>query len=201
MTFTTSTRTRARRPRRPGDVRHDPFAVAEPALLDDGHKVAAPRNGESPPVVCQDLLLLRALVDCPQCGERTPVFAMMGLPEFEVENDPTTLLRRIAALPVAVDKAVREFSKGLWRRDHSLKASGANWHSHCTRCHARLGETFTLGAAGPFRPTLYRQRAAIKSLRLAGPFVLDGVQRQYSSPMLGWLEWQRQRDAKAGRAR
>jgi hypothetical protein len=197
MTFTSTNRTRARRPRRPGDVRHDPIAVDEAALLDDVHSRARAEGSNSAPVLCQEVLLLRALTDCPKCGERTPVFAMMGLPEFEIDNEPTTMLRRIGSLPPAVDKAVREFSKGAWRRDQSAKANGAHWHSHCTRCAARLGETFTLGAEGPFRPALYKQRAAIRTMRLPGPFVLDSVQRHFSAPMLGWLEWHRQREAKA----
>ncbi len=145
-------------------------------------------------------MLLRAGVDCPKCGGRTPVFAMMGLPEFEVENAPTTLLRRIVSLPPAVDKAVRDFSKGRWRRDQSAQVAGAHWHSHCARCGARLGESFTLGPEGPFRPRLYKQRVAIKRERLPGPFVLDGVHRQPNLPMLGWLEWLNQREAKANKA-
>ena len=197
MTFSSTPRNQARQPRRPGDVRHDPIAVDSTELLDDVHQGAKAAGADVAPVLCQDVLLLRARVDCPKCEQRTAVLAMMGLPEFEIENAPTTLLRRISNLPPAIDKAVREFSKGRWRRDLSEKARGAHWHSHCERCSARLGETFTLGAEGPFRPKLYKQRIAIKSMRLAGPFVLDGVQRQVSPPMLGWLEWLRQREAKA----
>lgn len=197
MTFSSTHRTSARRPRRPGDAKHDPIAVDAADLLDDVPQGAQAKGSAGAPVVCQEVLLLRARTDCPKCGERTAVFAMMGLPEFEIDNAPTTLLRRISALPPALEKAVREFSKGRWRRDQSEKAPGAHWHSHCERCNARLGETFTLGADGPFRPALYKQRIAIKPLRLAGPYVLDGVQRQLSPPMLGWLEWHRLREAKA----
>jgi hypothetical protein len=188
----TTSRSSARRPRRPGDVRHDPSAVDDGTLLDD-----LARRANRAPVLCQDLLLLRAGVDCPRCGKRTPVFAMMGLPEFEVENAPTTLLRRIAALPLAADKAVREFGKGRWRRDRSARVSGTHWHSHCARWYVRLGESFTLAPAGPFRPRLNTHRTANNMLRLPGPFVLGGVQRQPSAPMLGWLEWMNQREAKA----
>lgn len=197
MSVTGSSRTHSRRPRRPGDARHDPDAVDTASLLDDVHD--DPRHsGASPqPVVCQEVLLLRALTDCPRCGARTPVFAMMGLPEFEVDNAPTTLLRRIASLPPEIEHAVRGFGRSAWRRDQSEKASGAHWHSHCTHCAARLGEAFVLGAAGPFQPRLYKQRAAIRSQRLRGPFVLKGVQRQDSLPMLAWLEWQRQRESRA----
>lgn len=198
MSFSSTSRTSARRPRRPGDLKHDPLAVDESALLDDLHKGAKRGSAHAAPVVCQELLLLRALADCPHCGERTPVFALMGLPEFEIENAPTTLLRRITTLPSEVDKAAREYSKGLWRRDQSAKASGTHWHSHCARCSARLGESFTLGTDGPFHPELYKQRVAIKMFRLRGPFVLEGVQRQPSLSLLGWLEWMRQREAKAG---
>jgi hypothetical protein len=198
MSSSSASHSSARRPRRPGDVRHDPDAVDAIALLDDRQPVAKRGSAHGAPVVCQELLLLRAGVDCPKCGQRTPVFAMMGLPEFEVENSPTTLLRRIATLPTAIDKAVREFSKGRWRRDQSAKASGAHWHSHCTRCATRLGESFTLSPEGPFHPRLYKQRMAIKVVRLPGPFVLEDVQRQPSLPMLGWLEWLNQREAKAG---
>jgi hypothetical protein len=166
-------------------------------LLDDLRPAARRGSATGAPVVCQQLLLLRANVDCPRCGRRTPVFAMMGQPEFEVENAPTTLLRRIVTLPPAVDKAARDFSKGRWRRDHSAKVGGAHWHSHCARCAARLGESFTLGPEGPFRPRLYKERMAIKLVRLPGPFVLEGVQRQPSLPMLGWLEWLNHREAKA----
>ena len=201
MTFSSTSRNSARRPRRPGDARHDPGAVDAGALLDDLHPGAKRGSAYAAPVLCQELLLLRAGADCPQCGQRTPVFAMMGLPEFEIENAPTTLLRRILTLPPAVDKAAREFSKGRWRRDQSAKVSGAHWHSHCARCAARLGESFTLGPQGPFRPRLYQQRMAIKLLRLPGPFVLEGVQRQPSLSMLGWLEWLHQREAKTGAAR
>ncbi|MBA4178698.1 MAG: hypothetical protein C0505_19385 [Leptothrix sp. (in: Bacteria)] len=197
MTSFSTSHSSARRPRRPGDVRHDPDAVDAGVLLDDRHPVARRGSAHGAPVVCQELLLLRAGVDCPECGERTPVFAMMGLPEFEVENAPTTLLRRISTLPAAVDKAVREFGKGRWRRDHSAKADGAHWHSHCARCAARLDESFTLSPDGPFRPRRYKERMAIKVARLPGPFVLEGAQRQPSLPMLDWLEWLNQREAKA----
>ncbi len=197
MSDNSKSRIGARRPRRPGDLRHDPLAIDEGALRDDQRSAGKRGSASGAPVICQELLLLRAGVDCPKCSQRTPVFAMMGLPEFEVENAPTTLLRRISALPPDVDKAVREFGKGCWRRDQSVKVAGAHWHSHCARCAARLGETFTLGAEGPFRPRLYKQRAAIKPLRLAGPFVLEGVQRQPNLPMLAWLEWLNGREAKA----
>ncbi len=194
-TYNTS-RSSARRPRRPGDVRHDPLAVAAETLLDD----AQPARGGSArgaPVMCQELLLLRAGVDCPQCGQRTPVFAMMGLPEFEVQNAPTTLLRGIAMLPPDVDKAARAFSRGRWRNDRGAKGSGAHWLSHCARCETRLDENFTLGAEGPFQPRLYKQRMAIKLQRMTGPFVLSGVQRLPSLPMLSWLEWHNQRQLRA----
>ena len=199
MSFSSTSRTSARRPRRPGDVRHDPVAVDEGGLLDDLKDESHHPGDGAAPVLCQEVWLLRAGADCPKCGKRTPVFAMMGMPEFEVENAPTTLLRRIAALPAKVDKAVREFGGGHWRRDKSEKARGAHWHSHCKGCGARIGETFTLGPDGPFRPRLYKERIAIKSLRLPGPFVLDDVHRQRSLPMLAWLEWQRQREDKATR--
>jgi hypothetical protein len=197
MTSNSTARSNARRPRRPGDVKHDPVAVDAQEMLDDAHP-AKRGSARGAPVVCQELLLLRAGADCPQCGERTPVFAMMGLPEFEVQNAPSTLLRKILTLPPAVDKAAREFSKGRWRSDQSAtKASGAHWLSHCARCDARLDDNFTLGVEGPFQPRLYKDRRAITLLRLQGPFVLEGVQRQPSLPMLGWLDWHTQRQAKA----
>ncbi len=200
MSTHNTSRSSARRPRRPGDVRHDPRAVDTDTLLDD----AQPAKGGSArgaPVVCQELLLLRAGVDCPQCGQRTPVFAMMGLPEFEVQNAPTTLLRGIAMLPPDVDKAARAFSKGRWRNDQGAKGSSAHWLSHCARCAARLDENLTLGSDGPFQPRFYKQRVAIKLLRLTGPFVLSGVQRLPSLPMLAWLEWHNQRQFKSHAAR
>ncbi|MEO7938290.1 MAG: hypothetical protein ABIR55_06670 [Burkholderiaceae bacterium] len=186
----------SRRPRRPGGIKHDPVAVDADSLLDDAHP---PKRGSAraAPVLCQELLLLRAGVDCPQCGGRTPVFALMGLPEFEVQNAPTTLLRRIAALPPDVDKAARAFSKGRWRNDQGAKGGGAHWLSHCTHCAARLDEGFTLGADGPFQPRLYQQRMAIKMDRLPGPFVLEDVQCLPSLPMLAWLEWHNQRQMNA----
>jgi len=178
-------------------VKHDPVAVDAQEMLDDAHP-AKRGSARGAPVVCQELLLLRAGADCSECGERTPVFSMMGLPEFEVQNAPSTLLRRILTLPPAVDKAAREFSKGRWRVDQSAtSASGAHWLCHCARCNARLDENFTLGAEGPFQPRLYKDRRAITLLRLQGPFVLEGVQRQPSLPMLGWLDWHTQRRAKA----
>lgn len=182
----------SRRPRRPGDVKHDPVALNADILLDDAHP---PKRGSArgAPVLCQELLMLRAGVDCPQCGGRTPVFALMGLPEFEVQNAPTTLLRGIAKLPAAVDKSARAFSKGRWRGDQGAKGSGAHWLSHCAHCDARLDEGFTLGPEGPFQPRLYKQRVAIKVERLQGPFVLEDVQRQPSLPMMAWLEWHNQR--------
>ena len=201
MSSNSNTHSSARRPRRPGDVKHDPLAVDADSLLDDA--LPAKRgSARGAPVLCQELLLLRAGVDCPHCGARTPTFAMMGLPEFEVQNAPTTLLRRIVNLPPEVDKAARAFSKGRWRNDHrSSKASGALWLSHCARCDARLDESFTLGPDGPFRPRLYRQRVAIKMKRLPGPFVLDGAQRQPNLPMLGWLDWHNERERKAHAAK
>ncbi|MCZ4316242.1 hypothetical protein O4H66_22820 [Comamonadaceae bacterium G21597-S1] len=191
----------ARRPRRPGDVKHDPLAVDADTMLDDVQP--AKRGGaRGVPVMCQELLLLRAGADCPQCGGRTPVFAMMGLPEFEVQNAPSTLLRRIVNLPPEVDKAVRAFSKGRWRNDHrASRTSGALWLSHCARCDARLDEDFTLGDDGPFRPRLYKQRVAIKMERLPGPFVLDGAQRLPNLPMLSWLDWHNDRERKAHAAK
>lgn len=196
MSSNSTSHSSARRPRRPGDIRHDPLAVDADTMLDD-LRPAKRGSATGAPVVCQELLLLRAGVDCPQCGARTPVFAMMGLPEFEVQNAPTTLLRRILTLPPAVDKAAREFSRGRWRNDQGAsKGSGAHWLSHCARCAARLDESFTLGPDGPFRPRLYKERVAIKLLRLPGPFVLESVQRQPNLPMLGWLDWHNQREAK-----
>lgn len=200
MSTHNTSRSSARRPRRPGDVRHDPLAVDAETLLDD----AQPAKGGSArgaPVLCQELLLLRAGIDCPHCGGRTPVFAMMGLPEFEVQNAPTTLLRSIATLPPEVDKAARAFSKRRWRNDHGAKGSGAHWLSHCARCETRLDENLTLGPDGPFQPRLYKQRMAIKLERLSGPFVLSGVRRQPSLPMLSWLEWHNQRQFKAHAAK
>lgn len=202
MTTNSTSRSSARRPRRPGDVKHDPVAVDANEMLDD-LKPAKRGSATGAPVVCQELLLLRAGVDCPQCGERTPVFAMMGLPEFEVQNAPSTLLRSIVTLPPAVDKAARAFSKGRWRNDQGAKGSGAHWLSHCVRCDARLDEDFTLGPDGPFHPRLYKERRALALLRLTGPFVLERVQRVPSLPMLGWLDWhnQRQKVAPTGKPR
>ncbi len=197
MSSNSNTHSSARRPRRPGDVKHDPLAVDADTFLDD-LQPAKRGSARGAPVLCQELLLLRAGVDCPHCGGRTPAFAMMGLPEFEVQNAPTTLLRRIVNLPPEVDKAARVFSKGRWRNDHgSKKASGALWLSHCARCEGRLDEAFTLGADGPFRPRLYKQRVAIKMERLPGPFVLDGAQRLPNLPMLSWLDWHNDRERKA----
>lgn len=188
-----TSRSSARRPRRPGDARHDPDGVNQDELLDE-----RPLNGSGhQPVLCEEVLLLRANVDCPKCGQRTPVHAMVGSPEFETDDETSSLLRRIASLPPPLDKAAREYGRGLWRRDQSEQVAGAHWHSHCKHCSARLGEAFVLGADGPFQPRLYRQRIAIKALRLHGPFVLDGVQRQRSPAMLAWLDWFRQREAKA----
>jgi hypothetical protein len=200
MSTNSTTRSSARRPRRPGDVKHDPLAVDAETLLDD----AQPARGGSArgaPVLCQELLLLRAGIDCPQCGGRTPVFALMGLPEFEVQNAPTTLLRSIAELPPEVDKAARAFSKGRWRNDQGAKGTGTHWLSHCARCEARLDENITLGSEGPFQPRLYKQRMAIALQRLTGPFVLSGVQRLPSLPMLAWLEWHNQRQFKSHAAK
>jgi len=201
MSFNSTPRSSARRPRRPGDVKHDPVAVDADTMLDD-LQPAKRGSATGAPVVCQELLLLRAGVDCPECGQRTPVFAMMGLPEFEVQNAPSTLLRRIATLPPDVDKAARGFSKGRWRSDRGVgNAGGAHWLSHCARCGARLDENFTLGPDGPFHPALYRQRAAIKLERLIGPFVLERVQRLPSLPMLGWLDWHNGRQRKPATAK
>lgn len=197
MSSNSTSRSSARRPRRPGDVKHDPLAVDADTLLDDV-KPFKRGSAHGAPVVCQELLLLRAGVDCPQCGGRTPVFAMMGLPEFEVQNAPTTLLHRIETLPPEVDKAARAFSKGRWRNDPGAgNGKGAHWLSHCARCGTRLAETFTLGPDGPFRPRLYPQRAAIRLERMVGPFVLERVQRLPSLPMLDWLDWHNQRERRA----
>lgn len=197
MTSNSTSHSSARRPRRPGDVKHDPLAIDTDTMLDD-LQPAKRGSATGAPVVCQELLLLRAGVECPRCGQRTPVFAMMGLPEFEVQNAPTTMLRRIATLPPEVDKTARVFSKGRWRNDQGAgQGSGSHWLSHCARCKARLDENFTLGPDGPFQPRLYKQRMAIKLERIAGPFVLERVQRSPSLPMLGWLEWHNERQRKA----
>ncbi len=200
MSSNSTSRSSARRPRRPGDLKHDPLAVDADMMLDDAQP-AKRGSARGAPVVSQELLLLRAGIDCPHCGQRTPVFAMMAMPEFEVQNAPTTLLRSFATLPPQVDKAAREFSRGRWRNDHSAKGSNAHWLSHCVRCDARLDEDFTLGPQGPFQPRLYKQRMAIKLQRLTGPYVLTGVQRTPSLPMLGWLDWYNQRQLKTRRAK
>lgn len=201
MTSNSTSRSSARRPRRPGDVKHDPLAVDADAMLDDV-KPFKRGSAHGAPVVCQELLLLRAGVDCPECGARTPVFAMMGLPEFEVQHAPTTLLHRIETLPPEVDKAARTFSNGRWRNDPGAgNGKGAHWLSHCVRCGTRLPEAFTLGPDGPFRPRLYKHRMAIRLERMTGPFVLERVQRMPSLPMLGWLDWHNQRERRAHAAR
>jgi ribosomal protein S27AE len=183
----------ARRPRRPGDARHDPAAVDESEVLDD-HRLARADGRASPlPVLCQDALLLRARTECPKCGERTAAFALLGLPEFETEGG-AVMLRRIAALPPEVDKAARAFAGQLWRIDQSRVVKGSHWHSHCERCGARLPEVHLHGPLGPFRPRLYRDRVAIKAKRLTGPFVFDGASAALNPAMLDWLAWFRERE-------
>lgn len=183
----------ARRPRRPGDVRHDPAAVDEAEALDDHHLKTA---GASPlAVLCQDALLLRARTDCPKCGRRTAAFALMGLPEFETDSG-AVMLRRLSALPPEVDKAVRAFAGPLWRIDQSRAVKGSHWHSHCEHCGARVGEVHLHGPNGPFRPRLYRERMAIKAKRLTGPFVFDGARAALNPAMVEWLAWFRQREDK-----
>jgi len=201
MSSNSTPRSSARRPRRPGDLKHDPLAVDADSLLDDAQP-ARLGSARGSPVICQELLLLRAGADCPHCGGRTPVFAMMGLPEFEVQNAPTTLLCSIVQLPPEVDKAARAFSKGRWRNDHRAStASGALWLSHCAHCDAQLDENFTLGPDAPFRPRLYEQRVAIRMQRLPGPFVLDGARRLPNLPMLGWLDWHNARERRSRAAK
>ena len=169
--------------------------------MDDRRPAAAkPANSGSPlPVVCAEVLLLRARTDCPKCGERTSVYAVLGRPEFETADQSSSLVRRISVMPAEIDKAVRTFSAGRWRRDRSEKAAGAHWHSHCQRCDGRLGESFVLGAEGPFRPALYKDRRAIAFERLPGPIVFPGAQRQSSLPLMAWLDWMRQRATKAAK--
>jgi hypothetical protein len=196
---TSRSASRARRPRRPGDARHDPDSINENELLDELGPREDAAGATSLPVLCEEVWLLRARTDCPQCGERTAVYAMLGHPEFETADRQSSMLRRLSSLPPALDKAVREFGRGHWRRDVSEKAAGAHWHSHCERCHARLGEAFTLGADGPFQPALYKERIAIKALRVPGPFVLEGAQRHPSPPMLAWLDWFHRREAAAAK--
>jgi hypothetical protein len=150
----------------------------------------------SAPVMCSQVVLLRARIDCPECGGRTPVYAMLGLPEFETAERPSSMLRRISALPAELDKTVRAFGAGRWRRNKSQAVPGAHWHSHCHRCDARLGEAFVLGPDGPFQPTLYKERRAIASERVPGPFVLDGVQRAPSRQMMAWMDWTQRLSAK-----
>jgi hypothetical protein len=191
----TMTRSPARRPRRPGDARHDPVAVDDQELLDD-HPHTATGSTAAVPLLCQDALLLRARTDCPKCGERTAAFALMGLPEFETDGHDAVLLRRLSALPVAVDKAVRAFAGPLWRLDGSRAVKGSHWHSHCERCGARLGEVFLHGPQGPFRPRLYKERAAIRAKRVTGPFVFGAARAVLNPAMVDWLAWFRQREDK-----
>lgn len=187
----------SRRPRRPGDARHDPDGLNEAELLDEH---PAPRRAGSnarEPVACSEVWLLRARTDCPKCGGRSAVFAMIGRPEFDTADRPSTLLCRIAELPPALDHAVRTFGKGRWRRDRSERAAGAHWHSHCERCDARIGEAHTLGPKGPFQPRLYKQRIAIRHEVVRGPFVLADAQRQASPALLAWMDWLTLRARKA----
>ena len=165
-------------------------------MLDDLRDSAARRRPAALPVLCQDVLLLRAGTTCPKCSGRTAAFALMGLPEFETDGQDAALLRRVPALPAALDKAVRDFAGSLWRVDVSRAVKGAHWHSHCERCGARLGEVFLHGPAGPFRPRLYKDRAAIRAKQVAGPFVFDGAMAVRNPAMLEWLDWYRQREAK-----
>lgn len=205
-----TTRSTARRPRRPGHARHDASVPDASEILDD-HSANLSPAGAAPlaqtplaapsPVVCAEVLLLRSLVDCPACGQRTPVFAMIGSPEFDTAERTSTMLRRIAALPAELDVAARTFSKGRWRRDQVQAGSGSVWQSHCQKCERRIDEAWVLGPAGPFQPTLYKQRAAIKAEPVSGPFVLAAVQRLESPVMVRWLDWHRQRPSKSPRRR
>lgn len=189
-----TSRSIARRPRRPGDARHDPVAIDATELLDDHPKNAGPQTAASS--LCQDALLLRARTDCPKCAKRSAAFALMGLPQFETTGANAVMLRRMAALPPEVDKAVREFAGPLWRIDQSRAVKGSHWHSHCEHCGARLSEVFLHGPDGPFRPRLYKDRVAIKAKRVAGSFVFDGATAALNPAMLDWLAWFREREDK-----
>lgn len=187
-------RSSARRPRRPGGVRHDPVAIDESAALDDHQPTATAGTAAALPLLCQDALLLRARTACPKCAQRTAAFALMGLPEFETDGEKPVMLRRISALPPQVDKAVREFAGQLWRVDQSRVVKGAHWHSHCEHCGARLGEVFLHGQLGPFRPRLYKDRVAIKAKRLSGPFVFGSTRAGLNPQMVDWLAWTLKRE-------
>ncbi|MDH5340002.1 MAG: hypothetical protein OEW22_09525 [Rubrivivax sp.] len=190
----TTLRSSARRPRRPGDVRHDPVAIDDNELLDDRRSSTLPGQTAGQPVLCQDALLLRARTICPKCAKRTAAFALMGLPEFETDGAEAVLMRRISALPPVLQKAVRDFAGQLWRIDQSRVVKGSHWHSHCEHCGTRLGEVFLHGQLGPFRPRLYRERVAIKAKRLPGPFVFEGMRAARNPAMVDWLAWFRPRE-------
>lgn len=189
-----TSRSPARRPRRPGDARHDPIAIDESEVLDDHRDRAAPGRASPLPALCQDVLLLRGRTDCPKCSQRTAAFAMIGLPEFETHGRGTVMLRRLAAVSPALQQAMRAFAGQLWRVDQSRAVKGSHWHSHCERCGARLGEAFLHGPQGPFRPRLYKERAAIKAKRIEGPVVFDGAATVLHPSMADWLAWCRERE-------
>lgn len=201
-----TTRSNARRPRRPAGARHDPDGVNELELLDETRLEAAHRRKTVPPVeplvqVSGAVLLLTAGSDCGACGKRTPVHALAALPEFETEDAEARLLRRIAVLPPALDKAVRELTGGRMRPEHGLRASATTWVSHCRGCGATQPEARVLGAQGPFLPTTYAQRRAIKATRVAGPFALEDVRPVRCAELLEWLAWQRRLEDKRAAAK
>jgi len=186
----------ARRPRRPGGIKHDPDAINESEILDDARLEAAHRRTTTPQVeplvlVSEAVLLLTARASCQGCPTKTPVFALAALPEFPTEHSEARLLRRIRALPSTLDKAVRELSKGAMRPARSLRSAAGVWLAHCSACGASQMEPKVLGAGGPFQPWTYAQRKAIKEERIQGPFALEYTRSIRSEPLLNWLAWKR----------
>lgn len=200
-----TTRSNARRPRRPSVSRHDPDGVNELELLDEPRLDAAHRWTTTPPVeplvqVSGAVLLLTASISCPACRNRTPVHALAALPEFETEDAEARLLRRIAALPPALDKAVRELTRGRMRPEHSLRVNATTWVSHCRGCGAKQPESLVLGPDGPFLPSTYAGRRAIRATHVAGPFALEDVRPVRCAELLEWLAWQRRLEDKRAAA-
>ena len=83
MTSNSNPHSSARRPRRPGDVRHDPVAVD-----DDACSTTCTRPNAAAPTArrwcARNCCCCAPASTARSAAQRTPVFAMMGLPEFEV---------------------------------------------------------------------------------------------------------------------
>jgi hypothetical protein len=103
------------------------------------------------------LFLLRAGERCPQCGERTNVFALLASGLYDGAEDDTfddlILLKNIQYLPKRFLAMLTERCPG-WRFDQEDPSEPSCLMNHCLRCGAKITDSYTHTEPGSaFYPT------------------------------------------------